>query len=189
MKGLPQVVAFWASLAPQLAARVAEQVDSSAGPDACWPWTGGINEDGYGRFCHEGKSYLAHRAVLALKLDRPLRRTEVTRHKCVGNRRCCNPAHVVSGSIAQNNNDLSLQDRVAHGERGGSAKLTEAQVAEIRQLAPTMAYGRYELLGRRYGVSGKEISNIVRRKKWRRGPQQAAPAPLPAALSNAGGLS
>lgn len=179
MKGLPQVVAFWTALAPQLSARLAKHVDSSAGPEACWPWTGGINEDGYGRFCHRGKSYLAHRAALALKLDRPLRRTEVTRHGCVGNRRCCNPAHVVTGSIAQNNKDLVLQDRVAHGERGGNTKLTEAQVAEIRQLAPTLPYGRYELLGRRYGVTGKEISNIVRRKKWRRGPQQSAPAPLP----------
>ena len=55
--------------------------------------------------------------------------------------------------------------RKPRGEDAG-ARLTESQVIEIRVLAPTMGRGKYESLGRRYGVSGKQISHIVRGKRW-----------------------
>lgn len=35
-KGVPLAERFW------------PKVDKSGGPDACWPWLGGINGDGYG---------------------------------------------------------------------------------------------------------------------------------------------
>lgn len=155
-------------LLARLSHRLWAQVDRSGGPDVCWPWTGGVNEDGYGRFMLDYKSYQAHRVVLALKLGRLPPRRYVTRHTCVGNRRCCNPSHVAGGTIAQNNHDLSTQDRVAYGERSNTAKLTEGQVIEIRTLAATMGYGKYELLGRRYGVTGREISYICNGRKWQR---------------------
>jgi hypothetical protein len=160
--------ARWADR-PSFAATIAAQVDRSAGPDACWPWTGGVNAEGYGRFMFDSRSYLAHRAVLAQKLGRPLGEEEVTRHgdSCGGNRLCCNPDHLQPGGIVDNNADLIAQGRQARGEDGGGAKLTDAQVDEILALVPTMSHGRYELLGLRYGVTGKTISNIWRRKRWR----------------------
>ena len=172
-----EALALWLSFSPVMRARLEAGTDRSAGPEGCWPWRDSVNEDGYGRFMLGGRSYLAHRAALSLKLGRPLRRREVSRHTCVGNRLCCNPGHVISGSTAQNNRDLVEQGRVARGERGGAVKLTADQVEEIRRLAVDMGYGKYELLGRRYGVTGKEISNICRLKRWgvlERRPQAAA---------------
>jgi hypothetical protein len=61
-------------------------------------------------------------------------------------------------------------DRVRHGtsnrgERSASAKLNERDVRAIR--AEYAAGGRTQTdIGARYGVSGQQISHIVRRKKW-----------------------
>lgn len=58
------------------------------------------------------------------------------------------------------------------GEQNPAAKLTEAQVVEIRRL---LARGAgYRFLARRYGVSAQTIGAIARGQTWRH-----VPAPLP----------
>ena len=39
---------LYASRKIDIAARLWAHVDSSAGTDACWPWTGAVSDDGYG---------------------------------------------------------------------------------------------------------------------------------------------
>lgn len=158
----------WSSFVARAAARLAAHTDISLGPDGCWTWLGSVNDDGYGRVVIGYRFFLAHRLALALKVGRLLRRNEVSRHQCIGNRLCVNPAHLLPGSIAQNNRDMAVQDRVAHGERSGTVKLTADQVAEIRRRAPDMAHGRYEQLGREYGVTGRQIAYICGAERWRR---------------------
>lgn len=143
---------------------LAAGVDRSAGPDACWPWKGGQDGDGYGKFTYRYRSYQAHKVALELHLGRQLRPGEVSRHKCPGSRSCCNPAHLQPGTIADNNRDAVEQGRIPRGERKPNHILTEERVAAIRAEATP---GNYEAIGRREGVSGKTISNIARGLKWK----------------------
>lgn len=143
---------------------LAAGVDRSAGPEACWPWTGGKDADGYGHLSYDYKTHQAHKVALEVKLGRSLARGEVSRHKCIGSRACCNPDHLQPGTVADNNRDTLEQGRVPCGEANPGHRLTALQVADIRREASP---GRYEKLGRRYGVSGKTISNIARGLKWK----------------------
>lgn len=135
---------------------------------------GALNEDGYGRLFYGGRSLQAHKVVLEMVIGRPLAADEVSRHRCVGSRACCNPRHLLPGTIADNNRDTAEHGRVAHGERQPGHVLTESDVEEILRLAPTMGYGRYERLGRLFGVTGKTIANVVSGKKWRHVARRAA---------------
>lgn len=47
-------------------ARLLSKIDSSGGPDACWPFTGALTGKGYGNFYMGGKYIGAHRAVWML---------------------------------------------------------------------------------------------------------------------------
>lgn len=86
-----------------VAERFWEKVDTSAGPDACWPWTAFKNEHGYGQF-HDGTRLVrAHRHSLEMA-EGPLPEGMVVDHACHNeadctdvpcqHRACCNPAHL-----------------------------------------------------------------------------------------------
>jgi hypothetical protein len=62
--------------------------------------------------------------------------------------------------------DRRDHDESARGERVGSAKLTEEQVLEIRELYAKGGVTHDEL-GERFGVTGTMIGYIVRRQWWR----------------------
>lgn len=76
------------------------------GADECWPWTGTITPNGYGRFFHESEAVAAHRAALELATGEPVPDGLDVDHRCHNldpacpgghgclHRRCCNPAHL-----------------------------------------------------------------------------------------------
>lgn len=70
-----------------------------------------------------------HRFVFSLVNGR-LRPDEVVRHTC-DRRDCCNPAHLLKGSHADNIADRVARGRSATGERHGAAKFTNAKAVEI----------------------------------------------------------
>ena len=97
------------------------QVDSTGGPDACWPWRGRISDEGYGGF---GKgSDLAHRVAFelmvrpigeGLNVDHLCHNRDVT---CAGgktcqHRRCVNPAHL--DAVTQRDNLLRSRHTAPH---------------------------------------------------------------------------
>lgn len=114
---------------------------SKATPNECWPWMGWRNEQGYGRFEIDGKTYYAHRAIYLLarpgsiRLNAPKRRTArgFLRHSC-DNPPCCNPAHLIIGTHAENMHDKSKRGRSPRysGDSGPNCKLTMEDAFWIR---------------------------------------------------------
>jgi len=135
-------------------------------PQDCWPWTGAINQHGYGVMRPEGRrsgpTVKAHRVSLALAGVDP--DGWCVLHRC-DNRRCVNPAHLMLGTKADNTHDMLAKQRGLIGERNGHAKLTGAQASEIRRRRLT-GEGR-DLLATEFNVSGATVTRIANGEGWR----------------------
>jgi hypothetical protein len=154
------------------------QVDKSGGPDACWLWTGPrFHKVSYGRFLWNCNSYIASRVAYELTYG-PLPPDLNACHKC-DNPPCCNPAHLFPGTNAENQADKKRKGRGAHGERNGThthpdrvvrgerhrdAKLTEADILEIRRLGK--AGMRQIDIAARFHIGQTHVSRILRRESW-----------------------
>jgi hypothetical protein len=141
------------------------RADRSAGPDGCWPWKGAKNEDGYGQIKIRGEQVGAHRRAWELArgpipkcADR--KRRKMVLHNCPGGDlpACVNPSHLWLGTHAENMADRSAKQRQPVGSMHPNSKLTEAQVVELRALAPTT---RAKALARRFGISDVQVRNIA----------------------------
>ena len=62
------------------------------GPDECWPWTGGVNSNGYGRVTIAARAQQAHRVAYESLVGSIPSGLELD-HLC-RNRLCCNPSHL-----------------------------------------------------------------------------------------------
>lgn len=146
----------------------------------CWVWTNGArNHDGYGKFTATGKTKIASRAAWEFSKG-PIPVGMCVCHRC-DNPPCCNPAHLWLGTNAQNISDRDVKkrnnaasgnrhgthtrpDRVARGERQGSAKLTEEDVKRIRVMVALGEPQKKTAID--FGVSRSLIGLIVKRKIW-----------------------
>jgi hypothetical protein len=141
--------------------------------EECWEWQGYITEKGYGRLhlCEKGKYRFlrAHRFAWEL-MNGPIPEGQCICHHC-DNRLCCNPAHLFMGTINDNNLDRARKGRgigpggCMGGENNPRAKLTEAQVREIRRSYAAGEATRQEL-GHRYGIHRMTVGQIIRRERW-----------------------
>lgn len=146
------------------------KVDKSAGEDACWPYTGArlpADVGGYGWANVRGKLMGAHRHAWVMTHG-PIPPGMEVCHRC-DNGPCCNPAHLFLGTHDENMKDCAAKLRHLHGERSTHAKLTAAQVQEIRR--------RFVKTGRRqtntqelaaeFRVNAATVCNIVYRRSWK----------------------
>jgi len=85
-------------------------------------------------------------------------------HRC-DTRACINPDHLFSGTAQDNSDDMVSKGRMPFGERRVQAKLTEQQVREIRQRAPTTSQ---MALSRQFHVSQAQIWRIIHGLHWTR---------------------
>lgn len=145
------------------AGRFWQRVDSSAGPGVCWPWTGSLHADGYGKLRWAGANVLAHRTAYAL-IHGEIPAGLCIRHRC-DNPPCCNPDHLEIGTWADNVMDTVSRGRHVRGELSPMAKLSEAAVKDIRR-GFRNGKTRYEL-AERFHVSHTLICQVIKRKKWR----------------------
>jgi len=85
------------------------------GEDDCWPYTGHIDRDGYGRYRRHG----AHREAFRVANGHPAEHSVL--HTC-DSRSCCNPRHLYDGTQQENVRDRVARGRSATGARNGRYK-------------------------------------------------------------------
>lgn len=135
------------------------------GPNECWEWSGGRDHAGYGRSGTRAKRLSAHKQSWQIHHG-PVPPGLCVCHKC-DNPPCVNPNHLFLGTSTANTADKMAKGRhrVVRGEQHGNAKLTEADVRQIR-LLHSQGASAYSL-GARFSVSASLIHFVVNRKIWR----------------------
>lgn len=129
------------------------------GPDECWPWKGKrFSEHGYGEVWFEGASRRAHRVAFRLTHGYY---PPYTRHSC-DNYPCCNPAHLLEGTHAENMADKVERDRQPKGETSPNARLTVADILAIRR-----DERGHRRVAKDFGLNPGHVSRIRARKLWR----------------------
>lgn len=113
------------------------------------------------------KQATAHRTAMELHIGRFLTPDENVLHKC-DNGFCCNPDHLFIGTHQENMDDMNRKGRaiILKGERNGNAKLTEAQVIEIRSKYIPRKYGTPRL-AKEYGVTQGLTMAIISNRIWK----------------------
>ena len=140
-------------------------IDSTAGPDECWPWKGSLNrkKHGYGRVDWKGENILVHRHIWERENGRRLRKDERALHRC-DNPICCNGRHIFNGTQADNIADMFAKGRARHhaGERHHNAVISNADALAI-YLETGLSQ---EKIGQKYGITQVTVSAIKRGKTW-----------------------
>lgn len=162
--------------------------------DTCWIWTGSVMWKGYGTISdgskQNRKDYRAHRLSYQIHFGEIPDDLKVL-HKC-DNPICVNPEHLFLGTNADNSADMVAKGRsvkgqkrrpeqIVKGERHGSrtkpestprgqshsaAKLTDAQVIEIRKRYAQGGILQKELAAE-YQIGRPVICEILSGKMWK----------------------
>ena len=128
----------------------------------CWVWVGARQGAGrYGTFGIGGKMFLSHRVSYSLHKGEIPGKLNVL-HTC-DVPYCVNPEHLFLGDHLDNMRDKEEKGRGNQcvGQAHGNAKLTEAQVLEIRASTESL-----KATAKRYGVSFGLIGHIRARRAW-----------------------
>jgi hypothetical protein len=154
-------------------ATLAERLDHRSEPyveGRCRLWLGVCNKDGYGILSLHDRPIRVHRATWECEKG-PIPDGLDVLHSC-DNRPCRNIDHLFLGTNADNVADKVAKGRQARGRTGrgnpgeenGRAKLTEAQVREIRKL-PGPLWNREIAVA--HGVDVRTIYAVRAWKTWR----------------------
>lgn len=125
--------------------------------DECWEWESTVTKAGYGTKWKEAFGTCgAHRIAWLLRKGTIPKGMHVL-HKC-DNKLCCNPRHLFLGTHQDNMKDRNNKGRNKFGEGLPQHKLTNKQIAEIRDFR----HSGYLLreISSLYGISQGHISQI-----------------------------
>ena len=131
--------------------------------DECLTWPFAKGGDGRGRIQND-VSPQAHRAMCILAHGEPPSDIHEAAHRCgKGHEACVNPRHLYWATPVENAADRWEHGTQTHGECHAFAKLTVAQVMEIRRMEGAASQAE---IGAMFGVDGETIGNIHRRETW-----------------------
>lgn len=139
----------------------------------CWLWNLSLTRGGYAdsNHTHFKKKYgkrMGHQ-ISYLVFNGPIPIGHLIRHKC-RSKHCCNPDHLETGTVADNNRD-KIRDGTnrygtTRGEDRGINKLTEQQVLEIRHSYLNNPMTTIKDLSALFKVSTATVWAILHRKTW-----------------------
>lgn len=132
--------------------------------DTAFPMNQGYTEVKIGRGSKGGVFRQTTHVLSYQHFHGPIPDGKLVCHTC-DFRPCCNPEHLFPGTYLDNQGDMAAKDRVAFGERHYRAKLTEADVIEIRRLGGSTTHRE---LAQLFGVSRSRIGQILSGKSWTR---------------------
>ena len=156
-------------------ARISEfwqQIDTSAGPEGCWPWVGRTRHNfGYGQMRWDGPSPVpAHRIVYLIAhgiAAAELPSATVVRHRCSGAPNCNNLRHLEIGTQADNIRDRIVDGTMIYGDAHHSVTVSDEEIRRLREdywKLPKKERPTYTALAARYGISINSVSRILRGK-------------------------
>lgn len=130
----------------------------------CQRWNGAVIPGGYATVSRKPTGpLLVHRLVYELAYG-PIPPNKFVCHTC-DVRDCVSPEHLWLGTPKDNLEDAARKGRMNRGEARYNAKLTEAGVRSIRELA---AHGAsFRELARQFGVDRVAIAAVVRGDAWK----------------------
>lgn len=128
--------------------------------ERCWRWTGCLSKRGYAIIKHGGRTWRASRLIWTI-FRGPIPDGLKVCHEC-DNPWCVNVERCLFlGTTAINNADMCAKQRHAYGERHGMAKLSDAQVAEIRKRWQPRQYPARRI-AEEFGVSERMVWFILK---------------------------
>ena len=127
----------------------------------CHIWTGCVTA-GRGTTQRKGVVLRVHRAAYIDEFGTIPNGKQINHH--CDEPLCVNPAHLYAGTTQDNTADRQRRRRGANRTKHGMAKLTEAQVAEIK--ATPKVWGSGLMLARKFGVSTTCVCDVRAGRKW-----------------------
>ncbi len=139
----------------------------------CWLWMHALSEDGYGKIDRK-----IHGERAAHRISWRTHRGDIppgmhVLHKC-DVRACVNPDHLYIGTNTENIRDMVTRKRhrtvlspeaTPRGEANPMAKLTDAQVVEIRSLRGVMFHRD---IAAKFGICEDYVSQLMRKDRRKR---------------------
>jgi len=125
----------------------------------CWQWVGSRTNNGYGQIWDGGRLVLAHRLAYETLVG-PIPDGLECDHLC-RNRPCVRPSHIEPVTHSANLKRSPFKGQA--GEANRNAKLTEAQVREIRWLRGTVSQRKLAAL---FGVNHSHICHVQTGYSW-----------------------
>lgn len=133
-------------------------------PNGCWEWLGQTNHGGYGKW--EWKSYPLRIHRLAWMLYRgEIPDKMLVCHRC-DNPPCWNPHHLFLGTPADNMADMYAKKRAPVGAQRSQAKLTEANVLEIRKARNSPDWNANQLM-QKFGIGRAVLYDVAAGRRWK----------------------
>lgn len=143
---------------PELREKLFWSLVRIGGLDECWEWQRPLDtQTGYGRYENRG----AHRKAFEFSRGK-IPTGLLVCHRC-DNRACCNPLHLFSGTIAENNQDMWRKGRSKNNPR---TYLTHDQVRFIRKIWVPYKYS-IKQIANDFGFNYKSTENAVRTNKFK----------------------